>query len=44
MHIQCGKYNGRIRYELPRCRAVKDQKDHVLSVREELGDKQLFLN
>ena len=43
MHIQCGKYVGRIHAELSHCLAMKDQGDYVLNVLEELGDKQLFL-
>ena len=42
-HIQCGKYVGRIRFELPHCPAIKDQQGRVLNVLEELGNKQLFL-
>ena len=39
LHILCGKYVGRIRSELQRCPAMKDQQGYVLNVLEELGDK-----
>ena len=42
-HIQCGKYVGRIHAELSHCSVMKDQSDYVLSLLEELGDKQLCL-
>ena len=43
MHILCGKCTGRIHAELSHCLVTEAQWDYVLSVLEELGNKQLFL-